>query len=139
MLGRVVVIIMVVVGVAVVCVIMVVVGVGRRSGGFRGGGCVAFEFGAVGGVRVAVRSVEGVFERDAAAADKRERVSAARHDFVGGEEASHDLYGAVVGLADDDGSFVERVRQIEIFDVNEAVGGVALERGARHAHHAGAA
>ena len=112
-------------GVGVVGVIMAVV-----VGGSGGGGDAGFEFGAVGGVFVAVGGVEGSFEGQGAAADEGEGVGALGDDLVGGEEAADDFDGAVVYLADDHRGLDEGVGEIEVFDVDEARGGIALEGGA---------
>ena len=124
------------VSVVVVVIVAVIVRGGGSGAGFLW--LVGFEFGAVGGVFVAVGGVEGGFEGEGAAAGEREGVGALSDDLVGREEAAENFDGAIVGLADDDRGFDESVRELEVFDVDETSGGIALEGGAGNTRYLGA-
>src|SRR5690606_21076502 len=76
---------------------------------------------AVRGVLVAVRRVERLLERDAAATGEAQRVGAAGDDEIPWEEAARDLDVLVVLGADLHGRLDEGVRQVEVFHEYESV------------------
>lgn len=91
-------------------------------------------FGAVFVVGMAVGGVHGFFEADAAFAGEAESVGTAGDDFIAGEEAFGDLDELIVLSAEHDAGFDEGVFEVVVLDVDEAVGGVALNGGAGDGH-----
>ena len=84
------------------------------------------DFGAVFVVLVAVGGIEDFFEGEVSAAGEAEEVGAGGDDFVAGEEAVFNFDELVVFLAGDDGSLDERVGEIKVLHVDDAIGDVSL-------------
>ena len=94
--------------------------------------------GAVFVVRMSVSGIHRLLQANTAFAREAERVGTARHDLVTGQQTAGDFDIAVVLRAELDRYFHKRVLQFVVRDVNEPAARVALDRFARHGHHAAA-
>ena len=106
---------------------------GSRSGG---GDVLLGHLAAVFLVRMPVRGVHRLLERDTPLPRKGQRIRAARDNFIAGQQAAGHLGKALILRADDDRRFHEGVLQFVVLHIDEAPRGIALQGLARDGHHA---